>query len=97
MSGGSMEYLYQKLDDVYVAETTPLRKAFVAHLKLVAKALHDVEWVDSCDYSPGQEEEAIRRVVTPTDELRAATADAVKAKAELEATLARFPHLEAPR
>lgn len=61
MSGGSMNYFYQKFDyDARFTENTPLRKAFAEHLTLVAKALHDIEWVDSADYSGGDENEAIR-------------------------------------
>jgi hypothetical protein len=31
-------------------------------LELVSEAMHDVEWVDSCDYGPGDELAAIRAV-----------------------------------
>lgn len=61
MSGGSLNYLYRRLlYDADFACDTPERKAFAAHLKLVARALHDIEWVDSGDYGPGDENEAIR-------------------------------------
>ncbi len=61
MSGGSMNYLYSKLEhEATFVENTPERRAFAKHLKLVAKALHDIEWVDSADYGPGDETEAIR-------------------------------------
>lgn len=61
MSGGSMNYLYSKV--LHCADfplDTPERIAFAAHLKLVAQALHDIEWVDSGDYGPGDENAAIR-------------------------------------
>jgi len=64
MSGGSYNYLYEHIESA--AETviqysnTPERKAFAAHLRLVAKAMHEIEWVDSCDHAPGREIEAIR-------------------------------------
>lgn len=61
MSGGSMNYLYSKV--LHCADfecDTPERRAFAAHLKLVAQALHDIEWVDSGDYGPGDENAAIR-------------------------------------
>jgi hypothetical protein len=61
MSGGSMNYLYSKL--LHCADflvNTPEREAFANHLKLVAQALHDIEWVDSGDYGPGDENAAIR-------------------------------------
>jgi len=63
MSGGSLDYLYSKLEYSVVDipdRGNPLRKAFKKHLQLVARALHDIEWVDSGDYSQGDEEEAIK-------------------------------------
>jgi hypothetical protein len=60
MSGGSMNYLYSKLEwGADFEPNTPERVAFAEHLKLVIKALHDIEWVDSGDYGPGDETEAI--------------------------------------
>jgi len=55
-----MEYLYQRVRDVLFDTSTPERKAFAKHLQLVAKALHDIEWVDSGDYGLGDENDAIR-------------------------------------
>jgi len=66
MSGGSWDYFYGRLEDVasrLQCERDPLRKAFGAHLQKCAKALHDIEWVDSCDCSPGDEVEAIKAVL----------------------------------
>ena len=61
MSGGSMNYLYSKLEyDATFSTHTPERLAFKAHLAKVAKALHDIEWVDSGDIGPGDENAAIR-------------------------------------
>lgn len=63
MSGGSYDYAYRY---VYMfAESidnsrNPLRKAFATHLAKVAKAMHDIEWVDSGDYSDGDENKAIQ-------------------------------------
>ena len=37
--------------------------AFAAHLDDVAKAMHNIEWVDSCDYGKGDDEESIRSVL----------------------------------
>lgn len=31
-------------------------------LELVSEAMHDIEWVDSCDYGPGDELESIQKV-----------------------------------
>lgn len=61
MSGGSMNYLYRQLEDEAPFDICSAeRMAFAAHLRLVAKALHDIEWVDSGDYGPGDENDAIR-------------------------------------
>lgn len=62
MSGGSYNYAYSKIEDLAenIQGTTPLRKAFKEHLRLVATACHDIEWVDSCDKSNGDEDAAIR-------------------------------------
>ena len=80
-----MEYLYQKVQDANFDDNTPHRKAFRNHLKKVAKALHDIEWVDSRDYGPGRENEAILACVAPADVVGAAQADVIKS---LEALLA---------
>lgn len=65
MSGGSYNYAYMGIEQTACevrirAEGNPLRLAFAAHLDLVAKALHDLEWVDSSDYAHGDEVVAIR-------------------------------------
>lgn len=62
MSGGNYDYLFTHIERLAdeIKATTPLRVAFKKHLRLVAKACHDIEWVDSDDYSPGDEDEAIR-------------------------------------
>lgn len=77
MSGGSMNYLYSRIEWEADFETdTPERIAFAEHLKLVAKALHDIEWVDSCDYGAGDENEAIRACLAGGAKLRAAAEEA---------------------
>lgn len=66
MSGGSMDYLYRKVQEAaeWQAERGDARRrAFGRHLLLVAKALHDIEWVDSCDSSAGSEHAAIEKVL----------------------------------
>jgi hypothetical protein len=67
MSGGSMDYLTYKVDevasDLQNKNNTPLQRAFGKHLEKVAKALHDVEWVWSGDYGTGDDEEAIKDVL----------------------------------
>lgn len=65
MSGGSYNYAYVQVQE-FAAQlartriTNPLRLAFADHLRLVANAMRDIEWVDSYDNSPGYENESIR-------------------------------------
>lgn len=68
MSGGSMDYLYVRVQEEAVklkCSKNSLRKAFGNHLLNVSKALKDTEWVDSCDSSEGAEHESIRMVLGP--------------------------------
>lgn len=63
MSGGSWDYFHQSVSDVAIrlrGETCPLRRALGVKLEQVAKALHDIEWVDSMDYGKGDDYEAIK-------------------------------------
>ncbi len=92
MSGGSLDYVCYKLDDaIEVIErraTTVLQIAFAKHLKDVAKALHDLEWVFSGDYSDGDDVDALRKVVNKEMELEAATNNARIALKQLQDVLA---------
>lgn len=65
MSGGHYNYAYSRIEElaVDIRGSTPLRRAFKKHLLMVAKACHDIEWVDSSDYGPGDEDEAIKKVI----------------------------------
>jgi hypothetical protein len=59
---GSWDYVTHKFDDVadrLKSEKDPLRRLMGQRVSLLAKALHDIEWVDSCDYSEGDDIEAI--------------------------------------
>lgn len=93
MSGGSYNYLYSRIEDASHQvdsrgrTTSPLRAAFAQHLLLVAEAMRMVEWVDSGDYSPGDENDAIRACLSPGAELEAATADLCRAMANAEKIL----------
>ena len=90
MSGGSMNYLYSKIEyEASFREDTPERRAFAKHLKLVAKALHDIEWVDSGDYGPGDDTEAIRACLNTGATLDAAIEAAHEANKTLRAELER--------
>jgi hypothetical protein len=69
MSGGSWDYAYKTVESFanrLLAESReidreldPLRGEFAKHLLDVAKAMHDIEWVDSADKAAGDEREAI--------------------------------------
>jgi hypothetical protein len=61
MSGGSYEYICYKIEEIELSgkDKSPRRAAFQRLLKKVAEAMHDIEWVDSYDKSPGDENEAI--------------------------------------
>ncbi len=85
-----MNYLYSKLEyDANFKEDTPERRAFAKHLKLVAKALHDIEWVDSGDYGPGDDADAIRACLSDGATLEAAIEAAHEAHKTLRAELER--------
>ena len=90
MSGGSMNYLYSTIrDNARFQANTVERKAFAKHLELVVKALHDIEWVDSCYYGPGDENEAIRACLHPAVLLETALENAREAVAALQAEIAK--------
>lgn len=73
MSGGSLNYLYQKVEEAvdlleneWAGMGHPLEESIevlAGHLKLVAKAMHDMEWVLSGDYGPGDEVEAVKAML----------------------------------
>jgi len=66
MSGGSWNYLYMKMEnaaDEFIEDKRPLRRAFGKKMRLYAKAMHDIEWVDSLDTSKGSEEKAIKKAL----------------------------------
>lgn len=96
MSGGSMNYLYSKLEyEATFREDTPERKAFARHLKLVAKALHDIEWVDSADYGPGDENAAIRACLGSKATLEAVIEQAKEAHKDLADEIERAQGVKA--
>lgn len=61
MSGGSYDYVCFKISEIELRKclTDPRRAAFQKLLKLVGEAMHDIEWVDSCDYGEGDDHAAI--------------------------------------
>ena len=63
MSGGSWDYVYCKIDEAssgLLCSKRPERRALGRLMEKVAVAMHDIEWVDSCDKSKGSDVEAIR-------------------------------------
>lgn len=90
MSGGHYDYAFGKVDDFAdsMQARTLLRKAFKKHLFDVAKAMHDIEWVDSADWAPGDEDSAIRLCLAKSAELDQAVCDAEEALATLSLALA---------
>jgi len=90
MSGGSMNYLYSKLQCGATFETnTPERRAFMTLLDKVAKALHDIEWVDSGDYGPGDENEAIRACLSSGQMLESVIEQAKESLKNLQDEIAK--------
>lgn len=53
-------YGEEALAIIYAADAE--RKWFAELLRIAARAAHDIEWVDSGDFGPGDEVEAIRAV-----------------------------------
>lgn len=66
MSGGSYDYFFGRVNDMADSlrnvDSDPRRTAFKKLLRLVSDALHDIEWVDSCDYAEGDDHKAIDAV-----------------------------------
>lgn len=71
MSGGSYDHLYYKIEDAAMRLMKPhepsYRRAFGELIYRCALAMKDVEWVDSGDKSPGDDEAAIMRCIFPQD------------------------------
>ena len=85
-----MNYLYSRLDyDATFHTNTHERRAFKEHLVKVAKALHDIEWVDSGDYGPGDENAAIRACLSSEQLLESVIEQAEEALTNLRAELER--------
>jgi hypothetical protein len=91
MSGGSYDYAYGRVNDFADAmrADTPARIAFRAHLHDVADAMHAIEWVDSADWAPGDEDDAIAKCVSDADVHAGTTAGLVALRDALTAWLAR--------
>ena len=88
MSGGSLDYVYNKVHDaveqIRSRSCRPLHVAFADHLNLVAIALQDLEWEFSCDTSPGDADAAIAMCIEPADVLRTLVASGNETIEELK-------------
>lgn len=87
-----MDYLYSRVRDGIHAirhPWTPERRAFVAHLERVAKALHAIEWNDSGD-GADDENELIRDCLADSQIVSAAIEHAQQAVNELQDTINRM-------
>ena len=96
MSGGSWDYFCYKLDEVgrrLTYERDPLRVALGRKLLTYVDAMHDIEWVDSGDMGEGDDQEALRKVVSKVvskgDELAAVSVEVDVLIARLEAARGR--------
>jgi hypothetical protein len=92
MSGGSLDYAHQRLDDIIAAverrAKTPLHRAFAKHLDKVSKALHDLEWIYSDNYGDGDEVAAIKACISPSALLDETIRAAEQAVVDLQAAIA---------
>jgi hypothetical protein len=93
VSGGSLDYVYQRVEDaaqsIALRGDTPLQRAFAGHLTRVAEALYALEWAWSGDSDIALADHAMRKLVSPAEELDAATARANLALEELQDCLRR--------
>jgi hypothetical protein len=87
-----MNYAYCQVQDAarQFDLSSPLRRAFAKHLLLVATAMHEIEWADSGDTSPGDHDEAaIAACLGPHAELAQLIDEAKSAHAALGKALVR--------
>lgn len=93
MSGGSMDYLYARVEDARFHTYSPERKAFRKHIFLVAKALKSIEWNDSGD-GDDDEVQNIMACISKTDVLEAVLEDARRVQRELNKVLQDLDEME---
>ena len=98
MSGGSLNYAYNKIDDAaneilcrlhYIGDAARRAKykAFAAYLEKVSKALHDVEWVLSSDYGEDGADKAIDAVLSKEFLFKDLISAAIEARNNLDEIL----------
>jgi hypothetical protein len=99
MSGGSYDYAFYRVDDMADAmesrPMTPIRKAFITHLRKVAGAMKAVEWADSSDTSQESADEAMRALLHPSCELNAAYELALEAYDNLSTAIRKAEEMGA--
>ena len=87
MSGGSYDYLCYKMQDaastLMQKNQVPYRKAFGKLLEKCAKAMHDIEWVDSSDMAKGDDQKAIMECIKFSDVLGVTVEEAIIMSNEL--------------
>lgn len=66
MSGGSWDFVFNNIREIYMYPCTPARAALLDHLELVAEAVYACEWVDSGDWSSGDETKYIMLALAGT-------------------------------
>jgi hypothetical protein len=90
VSGGSLDYVYERVLAAadQIDPSTAERRAFITHLRLVGKALHDIEWVQSGDYGAGDETKPIMACIARADVIRQAVTDAELARERLNQAIA---------
>ena len=101
MSGGSWDYITFRIDEVadrLKGEKDPLRRLLGERVSLLAKVMHDIEWVDSGDKSDGDEIEAIKAFlsVDNTTQIRDEI-EAVASRAKADIDTLRSLYQDSPR
>ena len=98
MSGGSLDYVYNHVEEASIAIMGLSRRlkhvAFAEHLLLCARALKDLEWEFSGDTGKGDADAAIDLVTSPQEEISAATELLMSTIDQAQAALERLKILK---
>lgn len=91
MSGGSLDYVYSRLNDAIETierrATTSLQRAFGKHLKDVSDALYNLEMLYSHDFGAGDEIESLSKCVSKEMVLSSVVDDAKLILEQLQSAL----------
>lgn len=94
MSGGSYDYAYVRVQDMAESlsgkDSNPRRRAFAKLLLKVSHAMKAIEWVDSCDWSAGDENGPIDECLKRADVFEAERENLEQAVESAKRTLAEF-------